>query len=93
MEAMGKDWLDEIHRLKEDPDFLANLGWWILQNANISKFSPEEPYKSSLFYDIVHKALFPWQRFLIDLIKTRDSDSYVLKSIRLKESLCIIGNQ
>lgn len=77
-EALGRDWLDEIHRLKEDKDFLANVGWWILKNAN-TDYTPEDPYKSPLFYDLVHKALFPWQKFIIDLIKGREGEKYDLE--------------
>lgn len=78
-EALGEEFLDELHRLKTDKDFLANVGWWILQNCNYAEFEKHAPYKSSLFFDIVNKALYPWQKWVMETIKSRASEAYFLE--------------
>ena len=80
MEAIGQDKIEELYRLKNDQEFLGNIGWWILQNAKVDEFPREQPYKSQLFYDIVDKALFPWQKWILDTIKSRSNDFYEIEN-------------
>ncbi len=77
-EGMG-DKVEEILIAMKDQKFLANVGWWILNNAPIHKFKREEPYKTRVFFDIVNNALYPWQKALIDLLTSRANDRYYLE--------------
>lgn len=81
-EGLGQDWLDNIHRIKQDQDFLANLGWWVLKNYDsyCEDFVKDAPYKSPLFHEIVNKALFPWQKWLIETIESRQTDYISIES-------------
>lgn len=73
-DVWGNEKVEHLWTMREDQDFLSNLGWWILKNAPIDKFHKDRPYKSALFYEIVNKALFPWKAWIIETIESREAE-------------------
>lgn len=77
--ALGQEKLDTLFKkIESDPDFIANIGWWILKNGNKGDYNPHTAYKTKAFYELTEKALFQWQRAIIDLIRSGMADKYSL---------------
>lgn len=93
IDVYGEEFVTELYRLAKTQDFLANVGWWILKNGDNAKFLKGKPYKSSLFYEIVNRALFPWQQQLIKDIESRSNDQYEIASLDLEHRGKPIGRQ
>jgi hypothetical protein len=82
----GQEWLDRIyHKIEEDQDFIANIGWWILDHGDNGKYTPTRPFKSDTFYDLVENALTIWQRNVLELIESRKNYRYDI--LKYKEEL------
>lgn len=80
--TLGQDWLDEFYRkTEEDTDFIAEIGWYILNHGDTGNYSEKHPYITEAFYDMVDKALSLWQRNIIELIESKISDLYLLDDL------------
>lgn len=49
----GRDWIQELGRKFQDPEYLAPFGKWILSEFNKPKWTNEEPYQKDRFEEIV----------------------------------------
>lgn len=82
----GQEWIDKLyHKIEEDPEFIANIGWWIMDHGDQGKFTPTLPFKSDSFYDMVEDALNNWQKNIIEKIESRKNYRYNIA--KLKEEL------
>jgi len=76
--GIGEDKMDELYSIirkpEEHKEFYSNLGHWILQNGFTKEFRREQPYKTSLFYEIVEKALLPWQRYIVSSLASGECE-------------------
>lgn len=81
-EAMGQEYFDQlVNDLDDNPEFISNIGWWIIKNGDSGEFNSKKPFVSDVFYEIVEKALTNWQRALIELIEKCEMEEYALSSI------------
>lgn len=79
----GEDRFSEFYsKIDGDPDFIANIGWWVINNGRWDTYGEMKPYKSEIFYQIVEKALTNWQRDLVGLIESREYHEIPFDSIR-----------
>ncbi len=86
--AKGSEWMDDFMTLiREDKNFIANIGHWILQNGDQGRFNNTKPYITDSFYDLVDRALTLWQRNILELIESRVNSEYVLSDTYMKEAL------
>jgi len=85
VDVKGEEWISEIYRLARDKEFLANIGWWLLKNGQSSKWPKDSPYKSSLFHELVYKALYPWQKWIIDTIESGVTDQIDIADFQQSE--------
>lgn len=82
----GQEWIDKIyHKIEEDPEFIANIGWWIMDHGDQGKYTPTQPLKTDTFYALVENALSNWQRNIIEKIESRKNYRYNIA--KLKEEL------
>lgn len=88
-EAMHPNEIDLlIGKFKEghefyDPEFIAQIGHWIIQKGRNLKWGKEECYKGPRFYDLVQTSLSEWRRFIISevrALKNSDNDLPLLLS-------------
>ena len=69
-DALGKDEMHQFVRdIADNEEMIANIGWWILKNANTGKYTNVHPFLSEVFYEIADKALTNWQRGIIEEIE------------------------
>lgn len=69
-DALGKDEVHQFIRdIEDNEDMVANIGWWILKNSKHEKYTSVHPFLSEVFYEIADKALYNWQRGIIEEIE------------------------
>lgn len=78
--------LDFIHNLwasiKNDPDYIANIGWWVINNGANNKFDNQRPYKTEVFWELVDNSLAEWQRSLIDKIEEGRIEKTMISTLK-----------
>lgn len=82
-DVLGQEWLDVFYdRIYTDKEFIADIGWYILNHGDKGKYNEKQPYITDAFYDMVDKALANWQRNIIELIEKRLTDIIYLSDIK-----------
>ena len=85
--AKSSEWMDNFTKKLEDKEFIAGIGWWILNYGDQGRYNTTKPYITEGFYQLVDKALTLWQRNVVELIESRENDKYDLADTYVKEIL------
>lgn len=81
IEEFGGDFVASyIRRLDEDPEFLANLGYFILNNFKDPKYPADAVYRGRTFERIVKATCFPYYVEIIDQLESGEISDYLLYS-------------
>jgi hypothetical protein len=83
---------DLMDKIENDNEFIANIGFWVINRK--PKYKVYEPYKSTLYHDIVINSLNEWQRKLRDYIMSGEDDKINIADLSHLLSLKItVGRQ
>jgi len=66
-----------------DPEFISQIGHWILKKGRDTRWGKEDCYKGPKFYDLVQTSLSEWRKYIISevrALKNSDNDIPLLLS-------------
>jgi hypothetical protein len=77
--AKGAPWMDTlVENILHNNEFIKEVGQWLLHCVDTSRFNMKQPLLTSSFYDLVQRNLTQWQRYIVELICSKENDVYPL---------------
>lgn len=81
VEEFGRDFVDSyMHRLNNDDEFVANLGYYVLNNFSNPKYGEDAVYRGPTFEKVVRATCFPGYEEIIEELESGEVMDCILYS-------------
>lgn len=74
LDSWGKEKIDELIEYLKEPEVIRQFGFYILYRGRDYNLNELSVFKGKRFYDIVYHSLSEWQKVVVDLILSKDTD-------------------